>query len=111
MSHLATNQRDDVKGIIEGTTIKFRWGAGRQNLLGQKYLFLAWDRAKTISVHTHKSKTHRVARLTHDRKVADYIPPPSNEPLAIAPALCQNRSQDDPKTPCLHSSSKKCIIH
>ena len=23
-------------------------------------------------------------------------PPPSNEPRAIAPALCQNRSQDDP---------------
>ena len=41
--------------------------------------------------------------------------PPSNEPRAIAPALCQNRSQDDPKPPFhrlrLHSSSKECIIH
>ena len=89
------NQSDDVKGIIERTTIKSRGGVGRLNLSGQKYLFPACDKSKTISIHTHKNKTHRVARLTHDRKVADSIPP-SNEPRAIAPALCQNRSQDDP---------------
>ena len=69
------NQSDDVKVIIERTTIKSRGGVGRQNLLGQKYLFPAWDRTKTISIHTHKNKTHRVARLTHDRKVADSIFP------------------------------------
>ena len=89
------NQSDDVKGIIERTTIKSRGGVNRQNLSGQKYLFPVWDRSKTISIHIHTNKTHRVARFTHDRKVADSTPP-SNEQRTIAIALCQNRSQDDP---------------
>ena len=73
------NQSDDVKGIIERTTIKSRGGVGRHSLTGQKYLFTVWDRSKTISIHIHTNKTHRVARFTHDRKVADSTPPrPTN---------------------------------
>ena len=68
------SQSDDVKGIIERTTIKSRGGVGRLNLSGQKYLFPVWDMSKTISIHIHTNKTHRVARLTHDRKVADSTP-------------------------------------
>ena len=91
----------------------------RQNLSGQNINFLLGT-GQRLFPYIHKNKTHRVARLTHDRKVADSVPPsppppPSNEPRAIAPALCQNRSQDDPKPPFhrlrLHKSSKVCIIH
>ena len=90
---------------------------GRQNLSGQKYLFLAWDSAKTISIHTHKNKTHRVARLTHDRKVADSNPPPPPRPTNHAQlhlgCVRIDLSQDDRKPLFhrlrLHSSSKECI--
>ena len=108
------NQSDDVKGIIERTTIKSRGGVGRQNLSGQKYLFPVWDRSKTISIHIHTNKTHRVARFTHDRKVADSTPPPpSNEQRAIAPALCQNRSQDDPPpfTGYVYTAIQKSVLY
>ena len=50
------NLGDGVKGIIEDTAIKSRGGVDRQNLSGQKYLVPAWDRAKTISMHTQKTK-------------------------------------------------------
>ena len=69
----------------------------RQNLSGQNiYFLLGKGQRLQVFPYIHKNKTHRVARLTHDRKFADSAPPPSNEPRAIAPALCQNRSQDDP---------------
>ena len=46
------------------------------------------------------------------RKSQIRFPRPTNH---AAPALCHNRSQDDPKAPFhrlrLHSSSKECIIH
>ena len=62
------------KVLLRGRPLNPVGGVDRQNLSGQKYLFPAWDRAKTISIHTQKQNPH-VARFTHDRKVADSVPP------------------------------------
>ena len=81
---------------------------------GQNIYFLLGT-GQRLFPYIHKNKTHRVARLTHDRKVADSAPPPpSNEPPAIAPALCQNRSQDDPKPPFtgyVYTAVQKCASY
>ena len=66
----------------------------RQNLSGQKYLFPAWDRAKTISIHTQKQNPP-CSTLTHDRKVADSVPPVQRTTRDRS----SNRSQDDPPPP------------
>ena len=59
------------KVLLRGRPLNPEGGVNRQNLSGQKYLFPAWDRTKTISIHTQKQNP----RLTHDRKVADSVPP------------------------------------
>ena len=45
----------------------------RQNLSGQNIYFLLGT-GQRLFPYIHKNKTHRVARLTHDRKVADSVP-------------------------------------
>ena len=71
------NQSDDVKGIIERTTIKSRWGVGRQNLTGTKIFISSMGQVKDyFHIYIHTNKTYRVPRFTRDRKVADSTPPP-----------------------------------
>ena len=89
-------------------------GEWTDRICRDKNIYFLDGTGQILFPYIHKNKTHHVARLTHNRKVADSVPP-SNEPRAIVPALCQNRSQDDPKPPFhrlrLNSSSKVCIIH
>ena len=73
------NQSYDVKGIVEGTTIKSRGGGGRggpTEFVGTKIFISSMGQGKNyFHTHAHTNKTHRVARLIHGRKVADSIHP------------------------------------
>ena len=71
--HLATFH-STTKAMMSKVLLRGRGGVDRQNLSGQNIYFLHGT-GQRLFPYIHKNKTHRVARLTHDRKVADSVPP------------------------------------
>ena len=83
-------------------------GEWTDRICRDKNIYFLHGTGQRLFPYIHKNKTHRVARLTHVRKVADSAPRPTNHArshlrcVRIDPRMTPNR---------LHSSSKECIIH
>ena len=88
----------------------------RQNLSGQNIYFLLGT-GQRLFPYIHKNKTRRVARLTHDRKVADTVPPPPPRPtnharshlrcVRIDPRMTPN----PPFTGYVYTAVQKCASY
>ena len=90
-------------------------GEWTNRICRDKNIYFQHGTGQRLFPYTHKNKTHRVARLTHDTKVAGSPPPRPTNHARLHLRCVRIDPRMTPKPPftgyVYKSSPKECIIH